>query len=57
MYGYNVKYIMYNYYFYNLFKAQYNLTKNNLAIPWGPPRVKVRGAKEVGLSVRLECYQ
>ena len=25
---------------------------------WGPPRVKVRGgAKEVGLSVRLECYQ
>ena len=25
---------------------------------WGPPRVKVRGGatKEVGLSVRLECY-
>ena len=25
---------------------------------WGPPRVKVMGGatKEVGLSVRLECY-
>ena len=26
-------------------------------LPWSPPRVKVKGGKEAGLSVRLECYQ